>query len=60
MRIGKKDVDVEVRRLMLSYLNGIQVQISVEVLRGNLLVMKNLFVLYIVELYIIDILTVLL
>ena len=25
MRIGKKDVDVEVRRLMLSYLNGIQV-----------------------------------
>ena len=24
-RIGKADVDVEVRRLMLSYLNGIQV-----------------------------------
>ena len=24
-RIGKTDVDVEVRRLMLSYLNGIQV-----------------------------------
>ena len=40
---------MEVRRLMLSYLNGIQVQLSVEVLRGNLLVMKNLFVLYIVS-----------
>ena len=25
LRIGKKNVDVEVRRLMLSYLNGIQV-----------------------------------
>ena len=29
LRIGKKDVDVEVRRLMLSYLNGIQVIIVI-------------------------------
>ena len=29
MRIGKNDVDVEVRRLMLSYLNGIQVIIVI-------------------------------
>ena len=29
MRIGKNNVDVEVRRLMLSYLNGIQVIIVI-------------------------------
>lgn len=34
-RVGKSDVDVEVRRLMLSYLNGIQVNPVLATL-GNL------------------------